>query len=274
MTKVNRIIDNKYLKLFNSNGNILYFVNKINNFSKDLLDSNIDTYFFQENSSYFTNEDEDFINFAKSNNYKIEMALFDASNYLYTSDCIVNNLDIFSLERYTILKDVRKVSNIYSKDSISEVYSKIVSNSKGDIFFNYDKFKKNQPLFKRKDLKLCFIQENFAYFTNNPNQYGDDWNDKPYEHNAGVPYEEEGYEVVKIGFLNSNYSEPCKYFGFLNSPYSVDMINSKFTPWLIPNSVNNNINPIFADTSIKEFINIIQRTNGTIYINPKDIKKD
>ena len=43
--------------------------------------------------------------------------------------------------------------------------------------------------------------------------YGDDWDDAPYEHNAGTPYEEEGFEVLKLGFYTGyKYSEPCNYF--------------------------------------------------------------
>ena len=39
--------------------------------------------------------------------------------------------------------------------------------------------------------KLCYIEKNFAYFTTQDleKQWGDDWDDAPYEHNAGTPYE-------------------------------------------------------------------------------------
>lgn len=38
---------------------------------------------------------------------------------------------------------------------------------------------------------LCYVSHPFAYFTTQPveNQWGDDWDDAPYEHNAGSPYE-------------------------------------------------------------------------------------
>lgn len=45
--------------------------------------------------------------------------------------------------------------------------------------------------------KLCYIDDNgysnqgVAYFTDNlENQWGDDWDDAPYEHNAESPYHE------------------------------------------------------------------------------------
>lgn len=38
---------------------------------------------------------------------------------------------------------------------------------------------------------LCYVKEPWAYFTTQPldKQWGDDWNDAPYEHNAEEPYE-------------------------------------------------------------------------------------
>lgn len=37
---------------------------------------------------------------------------------------------------------------------------------------------------------LCYVDGNRAYFTTQPldQQWGDDWDDAPYEHNAGTPY--------------------------------------------------------------------------------------
>ena len=49
-----------------------------------------------------------------------------------------------------------------------------------------------------QDYKLCYIDGNKAYFTDNfKRQRGDDWNDAPYEHNAEPPYDhyyEDGQE--------------------------------------------------------------------------------
>ena len=38
--------------------------------------------------------------------------------------------------------------------------------------------------------KLCYVEGNIAYFTTQDldKQWGDDWDDAPYEHNAGLPY--------------------------------------------------------------------------------------
>ena len=40
------------------------------------------------------------------------------------------------------------------------------------------------------EYKLCYVDRNKAWFTNNfEKQWGDDWDDAPYEHNAGLPYD-------------------------------------------------------------------------------------
>ena len=39
-------------------------------------------------------------------------------------------------------------------------------------------------------MRLCYLENNIMYFTSDiKNQWGDDWDDRPYEHNAGKPYE-------------------------------------------------------------------------------------
>ena len=48
--------------------------------------------------------------------------------------------------------------------------------------------------------------------------YGDDWNDTPYEHNAGTVYDKFYTDTVEIAFpLSTSVFEPC--YGYSNSPY-------------------------------------------------------
>ncbi len=124
-----------------------------------------------------------------------------------------------------------------------------------------------QNFLKDKDnYQLCYVKDNFAYFTNIPlsEQTGDDWNDAPYEHNAGEPYYDSKDQIIKVvyeGYINT----PC--YGTDNSPYSVDMINEKCVAWLMGFSFNEKkYIPIFAGSSIKEFIDKIERIGGNVYI--------
>ena len=50
-------------------------------------------------------------------------------------------------------------------------------------------------------LKLCYCSNNIMYFTSDMTaQWGDDWDDCPYEHNAGKPYETQT-AVKKMAFM-------------------------------------------------------------------------
>ena len=128
------------------------------------------------------------------------------------------------------------------------------------------------------DLKLCFIDEtkNCAYFTEKEvtEQYGDDWNDVPYEHNAEPPYEydyndanyyaENGeyrkIKIAKVFFeLPHFYSVPCT--GHTNSPFSVETINKGVVAWLWTDNFK-----LFAGTTLNNFIKTIQDNDGKIYL--------
>lgn len=133
--------------------------------------------------------------------------------------------------------------------------------------------------------KLCYIKDNFAYFTTQEldKQTGDDWNDAPYEHNAGEPYppmlfnyvdgrkekdprewNEDGtpkWEIYKVAFDYCGAETPAEIAGS-NSRYSVDMINKKLTPWLtkFPDKA------LYAGASVEEFMTFIEDCGGTVYV--------
>ena len=97
--------------------------------------------------------------------------------------------------------------------------------------------------------KLCYVKQKddylnliTLYFTNDmEKQWGDDWDDIPYEYNAGEPYEHET-DVFSI-IVNTNWEDiitPCTEH--LNSPYSVKDINKGIIPWItIPRQGENSI---------------------------------
>ena len=98
---------------------------------------------------------------------------------------------------------------------------------------------------KDKEFRLCYVRDNIMYFTDNfENQVGDDWNDTPYDCNAGEPYEWNDKEDAE---WNKHHGH-LRYIGFYswytsvmvtgclgapyNVPYSVDAINNRAIPWL------------------------------------------
>lgn len=114
--------------------------------------------------------------------------------------------------------------------------------------------------------KLCYIKDNTAYFTSIDDikkQWGDDWNDAPYEHNAGTPYSDSDDNIIitKIMFTDANFTYP--HSGGINSPYSVEQINHGATPWLSTWDKKDNI---YAGASEEAFIEFVQRNEGEIFL--------
>jgi len=120
------------------------------------------------------------------------------------------------------------------------------------------------------NLKLCYVDDCYAYFTTKElsEQWGDDWNDAPYEHNAGSPYSphknikddwnEDGspkWRILRVAF-NGALDAPCE--NHLNSPYSVEEINKGNIPWLKSASYYNEKIEIYAGETLKAFIQKIK----------------
>lgn len=133
----------------------------------------------------------------------------------------------------------------------------------------------------KKKFYLCYIdnEKNKAYFTSDwENQSGDDWNDRPYECNAGLPYEY-NYNAPEQGIENGKGIYPIieqkkLFFDFENrwdvhQPYelgriSVDDINRGAVAWLWGDDF-----VIPAKTEYNDFIEIVEKNGGKIYL-PKE----
>lgn len=128
--------------------------------------------------------------------------------------------------------------------------------------------------------KLCYVDGNTAYFTTQPiaDQWGDDWDDAPYEHNAGEPYtpmacyyadgtqkeperdwNPDGtpkWTILAVEFA-AEVRLPCDEM--LNSPYSVEQINHGCVPWLSMPFAG-----LYAGASLNEFSDFIARAGGIV----------
>lgn len=115
--------------------------------------------------------------------------------------------------------------------------------------------------------KLCYISSHLdyheAYFTKLPlsEQWGDDWDDAPYEHNAGMPYEDEDCEMVL-------FSSPLQTPAENGKVCSVRDINNKIHPWLHGEKQFNDgaFFKVWAGCSISMFKKIIKDVGGKIYV--------
>lgn len=143
-----------------------------------------------------------------------------------------------------------------------------------------------------ENYKLCYVEDNFAYFTTKElkDQWGDDWNDAPYEHNAGEPYEpcwhntpeqiekndgkcecgccvrdwnEDGtpkWKVMKVAY-DGCFDTPSS--NCANSNFSVEDINAGAVPWL-----SNKWDKVFinAGVSFEEFKSLVKKGGGNVYV--------
>lgn len=118
--------------------------------------------------------------------------------------------------------------------------------------------------------KLCYVDKPWAFFTTQDikKQWGDDWNDAPYEHNAGEPYEAlkergEDWKIIRIAFEGPLYTPD---HNVSNSQWSVAEINHGNIAWLRTDKwfENEPIN-IFAGEDLKTFIAKICLSGGKVY---------
>jgi hypothetical protein len=114
----------------------------------------------------------------------------------------------------------------------------------------------------RRQAKLCYVQDGKCYFSSLPKDQwkGDDWDDRPYEHNASPPYEYDFMVIVDSGRV----SEPSQ--GFTNSPWSVDDINRGEAPWLIIDRNGNIPCAINAGITWKDFSLTMRKHGIEIYV--------
>ena len=125
--------------------------------------------------------------------------------------------------------------------------------------------------------RLCYIRGCWAYFTTQAleKQWGDDWNDAPYEHNAGSPYSCWGSEFVdgqpawlicKVAF-ESELETPEDAAGCFSSEYSVEDINKQAVPWLQHSRFTDvqDREQIWAGATLAEFTEAIKSLGGEVY---------
>lgn len=155
-------------------------------------------------------------------------------------------------------------------------------------------------LLQNANYVLCYVDGPWAYFTTQPleDQWGDDWDDAPYEHNAGEPYPPcwhnspygREYRKRKNGDESLCKCKSCKkgwnpdgtpkfdiailaYSGGLetpdthhtNSPYSVEAINKGAVAWLNTPSYAEHKVAIPAGTTIPDFVKLVNEAGGKVY---------
>ena len=131
--------------------------------------------------------------------------------------------------------------------------------------------------------RLCYVSGRVAWFTTQEldEQDGDDWDDAPYEHNAGPPYawDEWAYSFPP-GVWIPNPEPPWEIDTVLwtgpfetpdawssNSPFSVDMINNHAVPWLQTDRYETeNRVQIWAGCTYPDFVRLVLQGGGMVWV--------
>jgi hypothetical protein len=119
-------------------------------------------------------------------------------------------------------------------------------------------------------LRLCYVSDRVAYFASAPpaEVWGDDWNDAPYGHNAGTPYEHvwRGEERVPITielvpYVGGWLETPAERAGG-NSWCTVEQINRGEIPWLTSPATEASLR---AGATIDEFFAFVRAAGGRVF---------
>ena len=154
--------------------------------------------------------------------------------------------------------------------------------------FSWDEYRWGAP--KHHLLRMCDQpnpnfepneKELMAYFTPVPldEQWGDDWDDAPYEYNAGTPYddilvdkERTEIEILQVPFAVKSYNfslpDDLAYGG--NSPFAVADINHGAVAWIydvVSNKTKSKYVAIQGGDDLETFADKLDR----IRINNKDL---
>ena len=114
---------------------------------------------------------------------------------------------------------------------------------------------------KKPEYKLCYVDPPWAFFTANMDDtWGDDWNDAPYEHNAGDPYTgPEKPDNFKVAFYGGWWETPGDK-AYCNSEYSVEDINKAQLTCL-----ENPYCKIHAGTTYNDFVCLMHKYDSIVY---------
>lgn len=118
---------------------------------------------------------------------------------------------------------------------------------------------------------LCYVKDetHTAYFTSQPltEQWGDDWNDSPYDLNAGTPYgrnkvDARNWEIVEVEFhCGDRFKSPAqKAQSSRGCEYSVQDINAGKVPWLSDEAYK--LPATHAGCPLSKFIHTILSAGG------------
>ena len=157
------------------------------------------------------------------------------------------------------------------RDSIYSMHSPLIYRLQGQDYPN--------PKYHKGKAEL------YAYFTEVPlsNQWGDDWDDDPYEYNAEEPYddhyvgnERKEHLIIKVPFYVCHNGYDVKMpedYGYDNSPFCVRDINAGAVAWIFARSLEPKRADgvaILAGMNPYEFFERVDRINEMYPYEPEE----
>lgn len=138
------------------------------------------------------------------------------------------------------------------------------------------KMQKGQRVSEYEGYKLCYIDRwgPFAWFTTADlkDQRGDDWYKKPWDCNAGRPYEWAeydncpSYDLLKIAYDGEFTTHPNLAGYHPETWFSAQEINAGHIYWLKTPEYGEIKDTLFAGATVAEFCDFIRRNGGTVYM--------
>ncbi|NYH19919.1 hypothetical protein [Paraburkholderia bryophila] len=111
---------------------------------------------------------------------------------------------------------------------------------------------------------LCFVRAPWAYFTRLPldQQWGDGWEQAPYEQHAGLPYDDGPEQILTVAF-DGPLQVPNADYG---KQLSVIEINRGDAPWLrTQDFISNAPVHIMAGASLERFVEQVELAGGRVF---------
>ena len=145
-------------------------------------------------------------------------------------------------------QEYRKKKSIWYNE-----YFKIHHSMSSKVSSEWDRVNNYNWKYSYKDYPVYDYEEGYThylYFTSNLNiQWGDDWDDAPYEYNAEVPYTDKTNVIkVRVKLPKDNLYLPSTRFA--NSPFSVDDINKGAIPWIFIDSKEDSLSLMGGETLV------------------------
>jgi hypothetical protein len=112
--------------------------------------------------------------------------------------------------------------------------------------------------------RLCYVDPPWAYFAACPptEVWGDDWDDAPYQHNAGTP----SCPCVVLAYRGGDLGAPGDRGRGAAEFLSVEEINRGLAPWLATDRYHEGEPVVIpAGVTVAEFHRLVELAGGEVY---------